>query len=206
MNSMIEGQEAERLRIAKDLHDSLGGLLSTVKAHFTGIRQEQKQLNESSLAIKTNDLIDEACIEVRRISHNMMPHALSISGLQGALQDMSERLSDEGYQTTFEINGVPELENTKEVMVYRLMQEIISNIRKHAQAKSIFIQIFGHKKELNITVEDDGTGFDVAKAVEKGGLGLKSIQSRVAYLDGTINWDSQPGQGTTINITIPTTA
>ena len=203
LNSMIEGQEAERLRIAKDLHDSLGGLLSTVKAHFGTIQKEIEQLEKLNITEKTNELIDEACIEVRRISHNMMPHALSISGLEGALEDMTESLNEEGYQTTLEISGLSEkIKPTKEVMIYRLLQEVISNIRKHAEAKSILIQVLGHQKELNIIIEDDGKGFNYEKALEKGGLGLKSINSRVQFLDGTIHWDSQIGQGTTITINI----
>jgi len=84
LSSMIEGQEAERLRIAKDLHDGLGGLLSTVKNHFSVIQKQIEEIEKFDLTKKTNSLIDEACIEVRRISHNMIPHALSISGLQGA--------------------------------------------------------------------------------------------------------------------------
>lgn len=204
LNSMIEGQEAERLRIAKDLHDSLGGLLSTVKAHFTTIQKEIEQLEQLNITAKTNNLIDEACIEVRRISHNMMPHALSISGLQGAVEDIAENLRDEGFETTLEINHLPEkIEATKEVMIYRLVQEIISNIRKHANAKTILIQILGYKNELNLIIEDDGKGFHYEQAIAKGGLGLKSINSRVQYLDGTINWDSQPTKGTSVTINIP---
>lgn len=206
MNSMIEGQEAERLRIAKDLHDSLGGLLSTVKAHFTTIQNEIEQLSELNLTEKTNDLIDEACIEVRRISHNMMPHALSISGLQGAIEDVATHLTEQGYGVTLEITNLPAtIEPTKEVMIYRLVQEIISNIRKHAEAKNILIQLVGHQQEINLLVEDDGKGFNLEEAIAKGGLGLKSINSRVAYLDGSIDWDTQPNNGTSLTINIPTT-
>ncbi|MEL6811066.1 MAG: tetratricopeptide repeat protein [Bacteroidota bacterium] len=203
MSSMIEGQEAERLRIAKDLHDSLGGLLSTVKAHFGKVQQEKEGLTELPITRKTNKLIDEACIEVRRISHNMMPHALSISGLEGAVQDITERLNDQGFEATFESSNLRKIESTKEVMVYRLIQEIVSNIRKHAQAQRIFIQMFGHKNEMNLIIEDDGRGFDIKKARANGGLGLKSINSRVAFLDGSIDWDSQIGAGTSVNIAIP---
>jgi len=206
MNSMIEGQEAERLRIAKDLHDSLGGLLSTVKAHFTTIQNEIEQLSKLNLTEKTNNLIDEACIEVRRISHNMMPHALSLSGLEGAIEDVGTYLKEQGYDVTVEITNLPEkIESTKEIMIYRLVQEIISNIRKHAHAKNILIQLVGHKQEINLLIEDDGKGFNLQEAVAKGGLGLKSIHSRVAYLDGTIDWDTQPNNGTSLTINIPTT-
>lgn len=205
MNSMIEGQEAERLRIAKDLHDSLGGLLSTVKAHFTTIQNEIEQLSELNITEKTNNLIDEACIEVRRISHNMMPHALSISGLHGAIEDVATHLKEQGYKVTLEITNLPaNIEPTKEVMIYRLVQEITSNIRKHAEAKNILIQLVGHQQEINLLVEDNGKGFNFEEAIAKGGLGLKSINSRVAYLDGCIDWDTKPNNGTSLTINIPT--
>lgn len=207
LNSMIEGQEAERLRIAKDLHDSLGGLLSTVKAHFTTIQKEIEQLEKLNITEKTNSLIDEACIEVRRISHNMMPHALSMSGLEGAISDAADNFKAEGYQVTLEVKDLPEkIEGTREIMIYRLIQEILSNIRKHADAKSILIQLISHENEINLMVEDDGKGFNFHEALEKGGLGLKSINSRVQFLDGSIDWDTAPGKGTTVNISIPKTA
>lgn len=204
LNSMIEGQEAERLRIAKDLHDSLGGLLSTVKAHFTSIQNEFKHIEKINLAEKTNKLIDEAVIEVRRISHNMMPQALSISGLQGAVEDLGLQLQQEGYETNVEFINLPKkIEATKEVMLYRLLQELLSNIRKHSGANEVTIQLIGHENEVSILVEDNGAGFDYTKQLENGGLGLKSINSRVQYLDGTIDWDAAVGTGTTVLVKIP---
>ena len=203
LNNMIEGQENERFRIAQDLHDSLGGLLSTVKAHFTTIQNEIAQLESLNITEKTNHLIDEACMEVRRISHNMMPHALSISGLKGAIEDILENLNEQGFKATFEANNLPKIDHTKEVMIYRLLQESTTNIAKHSQAKNVFIQLFGHKNEVTLIVEDDGKGFDYEKTLEQAGKGLKNINSRVEFLNGTIHWDSEPGKGTTININIP---
>ncbi len=204
MSSMIEGQEAERLRIAKDLHDSLGGLLSNVKAHFTIIQKEIAQLEQLNITERTNHLIDEACLEVRRISHNMMPHALSISGLEGALEDVAGYMRSLNYEVTLDIHHLPEaIEKTKQITIYRLIQEILSNIRKHAGAKTVFIQLFGHKNEIHLIIEDDGKGFNYEKAISNGGLGLKSINSRVEFLDGTIEWDSVENRGTTITIYIP---
>lgn len=204
MNSMIEGQEAERLRIAKDLHDSLGGLLSNVKAHFTIIQKEIEQLEKLKITERTNHLIDEACLEVRRISHNMMPHALSISGLKGVLEDVADYMRSLDYEVTLDVHNLPEsIENTKQITIYRLIQEVLSNIRKHAEAKSVFIQLFGHANEIHLIIEDDGKGFDYEKAIANGGLGLKSINSRVEFLDGTIEWDSVKNRGTTITINIP---
>lgn len=204
LNSMIEGQESERLRIAQDLHDSLGGLLSTVKSHFSIIQREIEHLEELNITSKTNNLIDEACTEVRRISHNMLPHSLTISGLQGVLEDTKEQLETENYQVTFELDDLQKSEDTtRDVMIYRLLQEIISNMRKHANAKTIFLQILRTNTSISILFEDDGKGFDYNQAIKKGGLGLKSINSRVAYLDGAIDWDSRINQGTSITITIP---
>jgi len=89
-------------------------------------------------------------------------------------------------------------------MIYRLIQEIVSNIRKHADAKTIFLQLFGHENTVHLTIEDDGKGFNYEQAIAKGGLGLKSINSRIAFLDGTIDWDSELKKGTSIHITLPT--
>ena len=204
LNSMIEGQEAERLRIAKDLHDSLGGLLSSVKSHYTLIKNENSQLNNSGLAEKTNVLIDEACLEVRRISHNMMPHTLSLSGLKGAVEDLAESLKSLKYEVDLEIRNVPDnIDTTKQITLYRLLQEILSNIRKHAQATSVLIQLFGHGDKLHLIIEDDGKGFDYQKQMAAKGLGLKSINSRVEFLDGEIEWDSRPNEGTTITMNFP---
>ncbi len=202
--SMIEGQEKERLRIAKDLHDSLGGLLSTIKSHYSTIFSAKKIEAPSQLTDKTQDLIDNACLEVRRIAHNMMPNALNLAGLKGALEDMVEHLSEQGYDARLEMSNLPEdIKDTTKIMIYRLIQEIISNIRKHAQAKSILIQLINYHNTLHITFENDGMGFDYPEAIQKKSLGISSINSRVAYLQGTIDWDTKKGAGTTINITIP---
>lgn len=204
LNNMIEGQEKERHRIAQDLHDSLGGLLSTVKAHFSIIQKGIEQLEYLNITKKTNQLIDEACVEVRRISHNMQPQSLAISGLQGAIEDIAQQLITQKYDVTLQLEGLKKSNNTaRDAAIYRLIQEIISNIRKHANASAILIQIIENPDRLSIILEDNGQGFDYKQATEKGGLGLKSINSRVTYLDGIIDWDTRIGAGTSINITIP---
>ncbi len=200
MNSMIAGQEAERMRIAKDLHDGLGGLLSSVKAHFTSIKTN----DNTAVYTKTNLLIDEACVEVRRIAHNMMPHALSIAGLEDTLIDLGESLRQDGIKTIIEVNKLPvTLDDTKSVMIYRLAQELIANIRKHADAKNVLLQFLANPNAVSLTIEDDGKGFDIEEQQQQDGLGLKSIFSRVKFLDGTINFDSRIGEGSTITVEIP---
>ncbi len=204
MNSMLEGQEAERLRIAKDLHDGLGGLLSTVKAHFSKIQSEIEKIEGLNIYHKANHLIDEACIEVRRIAHNMMPHSLAVTGLKGAMEDLGSNLKAQGLVCTLDIREVPEtISENRQIMIYRIIQELAHNVVKHAQATDIFIQLYNADNSLRITVEDNGKGFDPDNSRLKEGLGLKSIDSRVSYLNGVIQYDSVPGKGTTINLEIP---
>ena len=168
------------------------------------MQNEVKMIEELNITQKTNELIDEACTEVRRISHNMIPHALTISGVPGAVEDLVETLQMEGFEVELEIKRFPsEIPKAKQSMLYRLIQEIISNIRKHAHAKSILIQIFGIDDGIGLIIEDDGHGFNYKDAIAKDGVGLKSINSRVKFLDGSIDWDTSIGKGTTITINIP---
>ncbi|WP_461445671.1 tetratricopeptide repeat-containing sensor histidine kinase [Maribacter sp.] len=206
LNGMIEGQEAERMRIAQDLHDGLGGLLSTVKAHFTSIQGETQQQQKNQLAEKTSKLIDEACIEVRRISHDMIPNALTLSSLPVALEDLCGGLKNEGYEIDLDVKDFPDhMSKTKQVVLFRIVQEAVSNIRKHADARSVLIQILKASNRLSLIIEDDGKGFDPAMGIEGEGLGLKNINSRVEFLNGSIDWNTKLSEGTTITINIPIT-
>lgn len=201
LQAMIQGQENERSRIAADLHDGLGGLLSSVKSHFNSLNYTDKT---APLFQKTNGLIDDACGEVRRISHNMMPRALSLSGLPDALDDLAQSLDKEGIQCSLELQGMEQpLALTTAVTVYRILQELTTNVVKHAEAQHLLIQLLRSEDVLTIIVEDDGKGFEQATALGKNGIGLRSITSRVSYLQGSITWDTVPGQGTSVMIAIP---
>jgi signal transduction histidine kinase len=205
LNAMIEGQEAERLRIAQDLHDGLGGLLTTVKAHFNSIEKEINAIKNLNVYDKTNDLIDKACIEVRRIAHNMVPHSIQISGLHGAMSDLKNSIESQGLTCELDMYHMDEVNLSQEKlsMIYRVIQEISNNTIKHANASHLFIQLMKMDDSLHIIVEDNGKGFDINEVVTKKGLGLKSIDSRVKFLNGTIHYDSSPNHGTTVNIEIP---
>ena len=201
---MITGQEEERKRIAKDLHDGLGGLLATVKLQFGALQKEMQKISELNVYKKTNNLIDDACVEVRKIAHNMMPDALMKLGLYDAVKDMAENIN-ENNKINIRVNNIgfeKRLDETKEVMLYRIIQELLNNILKHAEAKNIIIQFSQHENELTLTVEDDGKGFDVETAINKGGLGLKSIRSRVDYLKGKLEVDSEMGVGSTTTVRV----
>ncbi len=203
--SMIEGQEAERLRIAQDLHDGLGGLLTTVKAHFTAIQREMDSLQNIGIFDRTTHLIDEACQEVRRIAHGMVPHSIQISGLIGALEELADALNLQGMICDVEVHQFPEgkLNEQKAAMIYRIIQELTQNAVRHGKGTHIHIQLLGHEDRLHIMVEDNGSGFDVANAGQQKGLGLKSIDSRIKYLGGSILFDSSPQHGTVVNMEIP---
>ena len=205
LNSIIEGQESERLRIAQDLHDGLGGLLTTVKAHFNSIQKEMENIKNLNVYEKTNQLIDEACVEVRRIAHDMVPYSIKISGISGAIEDLKESIVARGLQCEVEVHHLQEdmLSEQKANMIYRIIQEITNNTIRHASASKILIQLMQHEKSLHLLVEDNGKGFDINEVVSNKGMGLKSIDSRVKYLGGTINFDTAPGLGTAVNIEIP---
>ncbi|MBL0083231.1 MAG: hypothetical protein IPP37_12755 [Saprospiraceae bacterium] len=154
---------------------------------------------------KTNQLIDEACVEVRRIAHDMVPYSLKMNGLEGVLSDIRQTVLGKGIQCDVDIHNVKEevLGEQKVVMIYRIIQEVVTNALKHSGASHMLIQLVGHENGLNVMIEDNGKGFDVNQLLQGKGLGLKSIESRVKYLEGTLNIDSTPNQGTTINIEIP---
>ncbi len=203
LDAMINGQEEERKRIAKDLHDSLGSLLSTVKLHFRAIQQQIQQLEELDVYQTTNSLIDHASEEVRRISHNMMPDVLQL-GLPEGLEEIAQNVQQSTQlNVTFQEVGFPqtELTETQKIMLYRIAQELTQNALKHAFAKNILLQLIWSAEQVQLIVEDDGIGFDTQTA--KKGVGLRSIQSRIEYLNGSADFDSEKGVGTTVTVQAP---
>lgn len=203
MNAMIEGQEAERSRIAKDLHDGLGGLLSTVKAHFSNIQSEIQKIEKIDVYNRANELVDEACDEVRRISHNLMPGALRLEGLITAVRHLGEEMT-EAHPFTVRVESIgmtTRMEESKEVFIYRIIQEALNNIIKHADASDVLIQLSETEEEFHFIIEDDGKGFDPAQI--ETGLGLKSIRSRVDFLKGALDIDTKKGVGTTLSWHMP---
>jgi signal transduction histidine kinase len=200
LQSMVNGQEMERSRIAKDLHDGLGGLFSTVKMHFSALQHENEQLKENSLFSKSYELVDTAAKEVRRIAHNMMPEVLIKLGLLQAVQEFCNSISaSRQVQVTLLEYGMDKrLNASTEVMLYRIIQELLNNIIKHARATEAIIQFNKMGDRLTITVEDNGAGFDAAPSEADVHAGLSSVKSRVTYLNGQLSIDSERGIGTTI--------
>ena len=207
LDSIVKTQEDERKRIAAELHDGLGNILATAKLNLDGLQKEAQDLDQEKQTLYKNSvsLLDNACKDVRIISHNMMPGALVKLGLIPALRDFLDKLKQSGkFKIDFSDYGLEErLDETIEIVLYRIIQEIFNNIIKHAEAKEVSVQIFRHEKTLNLMVEDDGKGFDIEKVKGQNGLGVNNIESRVEFLKGKIEYDSKSGQGTNIIIEIP---
>lgn len=200
LQSMINGQETERTRIAKDLHDGLGGVFSTIKMYFNSLHHEQPALREQELFQKSYTLVNDASEEIRRIAHNMMPEVLMKMGLVNALKDLCANISaGKLLQVKLEVHGMDKrLNTTTEIMLFRIMQELLNNIIKHAQATEAIIQFVRDGNRLSVQVEDNGRGFNTSEADKNKNMGMENIQSRVAYLNGKLSIDSQHNVGTTV--------
>ncbi len=200
LQSMVNGQETERTRIAKDLHDGLGGLFSTVKMHFSTLSHEQHQLQTNSLFSKCFELVKTASEEVRRIAHNMMPEVLLKMGVIQATQELCNSISaGKLLKVSMQSYGMEKrLNASTETMLFRIIQELLNNIIKHADATEAIVQFNRDGNRLSVTVEDNGRGFNMKESDEKITAGLASVKSRVQYLNGQLSIDSQNEIGTTI--------
>ncbi|MCF8450815.1 MAG: sensor histidine kinase [Taibaiella sp.] len=207
VSSMLEVQEQERKRIAADLHDRLGSMLSTVKLYFNTVEEQIDNLKTQNKEQyhKATALLDEACDEVRKISHNLVSGELVKFGLVSALNQLKNTIEDTGKMKMNVLAfGMEErLDSTMEISLYRVVQELMNNMLKHAKASEVTIQLNRVEDNLNIVVEDNGIGFDVAAALEKDGMGLRNMETRVKKMQGVITFDSGKGRGTTTIIDIP---
>jgi len=201
--SIVDGQEEERKRIAKELHDGLGVLLSVAKMHFTTIRD--KSAEDKPLLDKVAKLLEQASGDVRKISHNMMPGLLTKFGLYEAVEDLLEQVDEaEGINTLCEIRGeTTRLPENTEIMIYRIIQEMVNNTLKHAEAKNISLKFNILPGEISFTYSDDGKGFDFEEKPESKSLGLTSIQSRVNFLSGELEVESKTNEGASFFIKVP---
>ncbi|UFH52362.1 sensor histidine kinase [Spirosoma sp. KNUC1025] len=200
LRAMIEGQEGERSRIARDLHDGLGIQLSRIKL-FVEAHQELLPL---SVKEPLNQFLDEACTETRLISNDLRPYALSTFGLIPALEDLVQKLNlvNETTLVLEHYGELPPLGEEPSAMLYRVVQELLNNALKHAQAQTITIQIMTNDETALISVDDDGKGGNFSEE-PSGGNGLANIKSRIAYLGGQVMWQSEEGKGTSVMISLP---
>ena len=205
--ALLKGQEEERGRLAKDLHDGLGGILSGAKYSFNNMKQHFILSEENARIFeKSMGMLDESISELRRVAHNMMPETLMKLTLDEALQDFCQQVTESGaiavaYQG-FGMEGLM-ADNTIKITAYRIVQELVNNIIKHAGAKKALVQVMAKDDMLKITVEDDGKGFDTASLHLAAGIGYKNTKSRIEFLKGKLDVQSKRDEGTSVYIEIP---
>ncbi|MBO9620852.1 MAG: sensor histidine kinase [Niabella sp.] len=197
--ALLEGEERERRRIARDLHDGLGGLLAGIKMKLSSHSRNAAIKDQAALEQITGQL-DNSVAELRRIARNMMPESLIRFGLQTALKELCESMLSQDIEINFialDLNDQMDL--SKQVVIYRIIQEALANAIRHSKARHIMVQCSQNDDRFYITIEDDGVGFDKT-ALSNKGIGLTNIENRVKYLNGTMDVLSEPNEGTTINM------
>ncbi|NLT02698.1 MAG: sensor histidine kinase, partial [Bacteroidales bacterium] len=219
--AVMEGETAERSRLARDLHDGLGGMLSVIKLNLHQVKKSDLMVPDDVGRLdNVLGLLDQSMQELRRVAHNMMPEALVKYGLKAALADFCRNIENAHYHYFGEEKR---LDPNLEVTVYRTAFELVNNALKHAEAKAINIQVVQQSDRLALTVHDDGKGFDTkslthtdaasdksvdavtgqaadASAQKPSGHGLSNIANRAAAYGGTMDILSAPGQGTEITV------
>ncbi|MGN7820073.1 tetratricopeptide repeat-containing sensor histidine kinase [Chitinophaga sp. 22536] len=201
LEAMIQGEEKERTRLSKDLHDGVGGLLSAVKMHFGALKHEQPALKTDRDFSHAMGMLDDAIGEVRKTAHNLMPELLARMGLADAVRFYCRNVSHSRHLTIscYAPDSIGRFKGNFELSVYRIVQELVNNIIKHSQATEALVQLTRQGHLLSITVEDNGIGFQETRDTGPG-MGLNALQSRIRALNGNLEIAAAHGQGTTAYI------
>jgi signal transduction histidine kinase len=181
-------------------------MLSGIKYAFNNMKGNLLMTPDNSMAFERSmDMLDSSIRELRRVAHNMMPETLVKSGLDTALRDFCNDVQQSGaVKVAYRSIGLQELpvDQTVAITIYRIVQELLGNIIRHASAKQAIVQVSHQDGILAITVEDDGKGFDPTQLGRTGGMGWENIRNRVEFLKGKLDLHSKPGQGTSVHIEI----
>ncbi|HBS85316.1 MAG: hypothetical protein A2W91_16040 [Bacteroidetes bacterium GWF2_38_335] len=207
LSAVIRAEERERERFARDMHDGIGPLLSTVKLYVSELKTENMEQDERNELVKTsNEILDEAIISTRNISNNLMPRVIHQYGLVKALEAFCEKVSKKSsIKIDLDASDLPErMDQNLELIFFRITSELINNTLKHAKAQNISIIFRKADNKMFLRFTDDGVGFDVEQIMhsDKAGMGLKNIISRVKSIDGIYNFESGKGNGFKIEIEI----
>ncbi len=205
--SILEAEEKERSRIAKDLHDGVGQMMSAARMNLSSFynQLQVKNNSEDQSLLNIIQLVDDSCKEVRAVSHSMMPAALLSKGLPDAVDELVSKINGTALQVHFHSEGFDtRLDSNTETIVYRVIQECVNNTIKHAEATELDIALICETDIISVTIEDNGKGFSYNHShEEEEGIGLKNIRSRIQFLKGTVDFDTAPGRGTLVAIHIP---
>ncbi len=194
--SVLEGETAERSRLARDLHDGLGGMLSVVRLNLKGISTGGLiESDDVARYDKALCMLDDSIKELRRVAHNMMPESLLRYGLKASLSDFCNDIPIVQFHY---FGNDQRLDSKLEILIYRSAHELVNNALRHANATHINLQLVQEEDRISLTVQDDGKGFDPETTGK--GMGLDNVNNRVATFDGKMSIYSSPGSGTEINI------
>lgn len=204
-NAMLDGQENERKRLAIDLHDGLAGRLSATRIKLEKLANKSNNSKTKQDFTEAAGYIDNSLTELRGIAMNLMPETLFKYGLKSAIEDycssIGSGLDDVKFILQF-YESEKVLSSNVALTIYRIIQELINNAVKHSKATEVLVQYLIENDRINITVEDNGKGFAMQHLQENRGMGLNNLRTRVAYLNGEIDFDSSPNEGTNVHIVI----
>jgi signal transduction histidine kinase len=209
LNAIIQAEETERKRFAKDLHDDLGPILSTVKMSMSSLSRMEKDDQTRKILRNTDMVIDEAIKSIREISNNLSPHILNNFGLNKAMRNFINKIN---LSDTIKINFVSNIEGDRfesntEVVLYRVICELINNTLKHAEATSIRISLEKQSDRITCEYKDNGKGFDMNELsiTSQSGMGYSNMLSRINSLNGTFEMNAEIAKGTKAIINVPIT-
>ncbi len=206
VRTMVDTQEAERKRFAKDIHDGLGQQLSAIKFYLGALKKANSFSWEKIETIleKTNEALHSVINEVRNICFNLMPRTLEEHGLAHAINELCSKLEFMGImQFEIDIEYLHPVDKSLEIAIFRLVQEFINNTMKHAQASQITVVIKQNNTVLHVILKDNGVGFNADNMTTFNGMGLRNVRSRVESYNGEVRFESAPGNGTLYKIDIP---
>lgn len=205
IDAMIAGQEKERKRLSEDLHDNLGSNLTTLKLYVENLKDSVEGSKEQEMIAHSELILKDTYENIRRLSHARHNGLLTSQGLIPAVQELAERINKSKKLNIEVLNfGLDQqLENTRELLIFRVIQELTTNVVKHSEATEASINITSHEDSLNIIVEDNGKGFTANPMPRGTGMGLSSIEKRIEAAGGTFHVDSSKGNGSTVTIDIP---
>jgi signal transduction histidine kinase len=203
INATIDAKEKERKSIAEILHDSVSALLSSANLHLQASRSQLKSHVPIEIS-KAQEIVNEASVKIRDLSHELISSVLLKFGLAFAVHDLCEKYSNSEIQFISDDNGIKRYHQEFEIKIYNIIEELINNILKHSKAKNASINLMQRNGDkLLIQIIDDGNGFDVKRARKKDGLGLSHIEARIKIMQGVFNINSKQGEGTSIFISVP---
>ena len=204
--AVLKGEEQERTRLAKDLHDGLGGMLSGIRHSFFTMKGNLVMTPDNQQAFERGiDMLDSSIREMRRVAHNMMPEVLVKYGLDTALRDFCIDINKSGaLDVNYQSIGLGDttIDQTTSIAIYRIAQELLNNSIRHAAASSAIVQLTKTDGRLTLTVEDDGKGFELESLDKSTGIGWQNIRNRVEFLKGKIDIQSSPGKGSSVMIEV----